>query len=44
MSGLDLATLAIFEQLNMQLPAFLEGMQPASIQFELPVRYQLSQP
>lgn len=41
---LDLATLAIFEQLNMQLPAFLEGMTQTPLQFELPVRYQLSAP
>jgi protein TonB len=40
--GLDVATLAIFEQLNQQLPAFLEGMEKKPVTFELPVHYTLS--
>jgi protein TonB len=40
--GLDVATLAIFEQLNRQLPAFLEGMEKKPLTFELPVHYTLS--
>ena len=39
---LDRATLAIFEQLNQQLPAFLEGMEKKPLTFELPVHYTLS--
>ena len=39
--GLDLATLAIFERLNKQLPPFLEGMEKKPLTFELPVHYTL---
>lgn len=41
---LDEATLGIFEVLNRQLPPFLPGMAAASLRFELPVRYALSEP
>jgi protein TonB len=39
---LDRATLAIFEQLNQQLPIFLDGMDKEPLTFDLPVNYNLS--